>query len=305
VSAGQSQSLAEAGWALLRVGNSRGAIRQFEAALAADPANTDAMAGMAQSHLNLGQLRQAEDLIEAMLAIGPNEAVAHRLNAEILRREKESWRAVSSAREAIRLDSREPLGYHILALCLSGQKKHKDAIKVCDEGLGVAPSSAILLAQRADNILQLKGGIAAKEDILAAVKLAPDSPYVLRVAARVALARNNPSRARDFLSTLLRRNANDREAVALYVMAEPRRHRIVRGLYVFRFWCKDHGALGVAVAVGAWGVFLIVAFTLALVTNVGGLILCLGARYFLKTQHEARAKEVQAHFAKTTLSADF
>jgi tetratricopeptide (TPR) repeat protein len=305
MSAAQSEPLAQAGWALIRAGNARGAIRQFNDALAADPENTNALAGLAQAHLNLDELALADQAAGDLVRIAPNGATGHRVRAEILRRRKRPCEAAKVAREAVALDPREPLGFHILALCSSDRKEHQAAIAICDQGLAVAPASPVLLAQRADNLLELRGPKAALADIEAALRLSPDSEYVLRVAARIALAQNQLERTRDLLSIVLRRNANNRAAVSLFLMAEPGRHGILRGLYIFRYWRKAHGALGWAAYLGVWAAFIIVALLLALVTNVAGLFLGLGIRFFLKSQYDAHAREVQAHFAKFALSSGF
>jgi Tfp pilus assembly protein PilF len=301
MSAAQSEPLAQAGWALVRAGNPRGAMRQFKDALAADPENTNALAGLAQTHLNLDELALAEEAAGDLVRIAPNGSTGHRVRAEILRRRKRPYEAAKVAREAIALDPREPLGYHILAMCSSDRKENKAAIAICDEGLTVAPASSVLLAQRADNLLEQRGPKAAEANIEEALRISPDSEYVLRVAARIALAQNQLERTRDLLSIVLRRDANNRAAISLFLMAEPGRHRILRGLYIFRYWRKENGVLGWAAYAGLW----ILLILTALITNIVGFFLVLGLRVFLKTRYDAHAREVQAHFAKFALSGGF
>jgi tetratricopeptide (TPR) repeat protein len=305
VGAEQSGPLTDAGWALVRVGNSRGAVRQFEAALAADPENAYALAGLAQSHLNLDELAKAEEPTTMLLRISPNYATGHRLRAEILRRRRRPAEAAKIAREAIRLDPRDPLGYHILGLAYSDQKQHKAAIKICDEGLAIAPASFVLLAQRAAARLELSGPKAADEDSEAALRLSPTSEYALRIAARIAIAQNRLDRARDLLSAVLRRNANSREAISLFLMTEPKRHRILRAMYIFRYWRRSHGGLGWAAYFGLWTLAIIGMLALVILTNVPGLLVGLGVRFFLNTRYQAHAKEVQAHFAQFALNSGF
>jgi len=301
MSAAQSEPLAQAGWALISVGNARGAVRQFKSALAADPENTNALIGLAQAHLNLDEIKDAEDSASAILRLAPNSAAGHRLRAETLRRRIRPYTATGVAREAIALDPREPLGYHILAMCYSDRKEFSRAIAVCEEGLAIVPASFLLLAQRAANRFERSGPKAAEPDIEAALRLNPDSEYALRVAARIAIAQNQLDRARDLLSVVLRRNANSKDAVSLFLMTEPHRHRVLRAIYVFRYWRKEHRVLGWTAYVGVW-ILLIAA---ALITNVLGFGLVLAARVFLKTRYDAHAREVQTHFAKFALGSGF
>lgn len=301
----QSRQLASAGWALLRVGNARGAVRQFTEALAADPTNADAMAGLAQSQLNLGDLTAAGEPIEALLRAAPNGATGHRLKAESLRRRRQFGPAAIAAKEAVALAPREPLGYHILALCHTGRKDFKAALKVCDDGLAVAPGSAVLHAQRAEILLELRGPKAAEPECETALKLDPDMAYGLRTAARVALAQGDPARARDLLGVVLRRNANDRDAVTLFLLAEPRRRLILRWLYVFRYWRKAHRVLGPLAGLGALLAFIVVALAVAFVTKIPGLFVAIGGRFLLQAQYNAHQKAVQAHFASFALRGGF
>ena len=301
MSAAQSEPLAQAGWALVRAGNTRGAMRSFKDALAADPENINALAGLARTHLDLGELSLADEVAGDLMRIAPNGATGHRIRAEVLRRRKRTYEAAKAARQAVALDPREPLGYHILAMCSSDRKEHKAAIAICDEGVAVTPDSYVLLAQRADNLTQLRGPRAAQADVDEALRLNRDSEYVLRVAARIALAQNQLERTRDLLSIVLRRNANNRAAISLFLMAEPDRHQILRALYIFRYWRKEHGVLGWAAYAGLW--LLLIAT--ALITNIVGFFLVIGVRVFLKTRYDAHAREVQAHFAKFALGRGF
>jgi tetratricopeptide (TPR) repeat protein len=305
--AAQSRQLASAGWALVRVGNPRGAVRQFKDALAADPENADALAGLAQSYLNLGELKEADQPIDALLRLAPNGATGHRLRAETLRRRKAFKKATETARQAVALDPREPLGYHILALCHVGQKNYKAALKVCDEGLAITPGSSVLHAQRGDILLELRGPKAAAPSSDTALGLAPDSPYVLRGAARIALARNDVARAHDLLGAVLRRNANDRDAVALYLLTDPKRRRVLRALFVFRYWRKPRGVLGAALWFGVWFTVIAAAILIAIVSRIPGILVCvvLAARFFLRYQYSAHEKAVQAHFKTFSLNKGF
>ena len=301
----QSRQLASAGWALLRVGNARGAVRQFIDALAADPNNADALAGLAQSHLNLSDLTAAGEPIEALLRVAPNGATGHRLKAETLRRRRQFVPALVAAKEAVALAPREPLGYHILGLCHTGRKDFKAALKVCDEGLAVAPGSAVLHAQRAEVLLELRGPKAAAPECESALKLDPDLAYSLRTAARVALAQGDTARARELVSIVLRRNANDRDAVTLFLLAEPGRRLLLRWLYVFRYWRKEHRVLGPLAGLAALLAFLAVALALAFVTKIPGVFIAIGGRFLLQAQYNAHQKAVQSHFASFALSQHF
>lgn len=305
MSTAQSRQLEGAGWALLRIGNARGAVRRFSEALTADPNNPDALAGLARCHMDLDQLDNADRSIRTLLRVRPNSATGHRLRAELLCRRKSLVEAVEVAIHAVSLNPREPLGYHVLGLCHEARKCFKGALNVCDEGIALTPGFAPLHAQRGHILLQLRGPKAAEASIEAALKLAPDSSFVLRRAATLALACNDLSRARDLLSIVLRRNANDREGVTLYLLTDPKRHRVLRWAFIFRYWRKGHLILGTLSWLAMWIIFLVIAIPLAILTHVGGLAIALCFRSFIQSRYKAHRKEVEAHFEAFALGQEF
>ena len=86
-------------------------------------------------------------MIQALLREAPNLPAAHRLQAEVLRRQGRAWSALAPAREAVKLDPQEPLGYHILGMVQMACHDYPAAITSCDEGLKVAPNYAVLIAR--------------------------------------------------------------------------------------------------------------------------------------------------------------
>lgn len=291
----ERDGLANAGWALVRAGNARGAERQFKAALAIDPQHVGALSGLAQAQLNLAALDAAGETADSLLRIAPNRAVGHRLRAEALRRRRKPG-AADAARQAIALEPREALGYHILALCHADRKDAKAALKVCDDGLAAAPGSAVLMAQRADALLELRGGRAAQGQAMEALRLAPDYAYVQRVAAKIALARNQLERARALLGAVLRRNANDEAAVSLFLLAEPGRHRLMRWSFIVRYWRREHGALGHAAYVGGLVALFLAAIGVAMATRIPGVVLVVAVRALMHVQYAGHRRAVKAHF---------
>ncbi len=295
----------QAGWRLVDAGNRRGGAMQFKAALALDPNNDDALIGLAQAQLYLGEFGEARETCAALLRVAPNDATSHRLMAETLRCQGQYWHAVPVARQAVALDPEEPVGYRILAHVYRGATEHKAALATSEQGLALAPGDADLYAHAAAATLELKGPKAAQPLADEALKLNPDSSVVLRFAARVALARNDLAKARDLLSVLLRRNANDEDALSLYLLTDPGRHSFVRGRMQRRYWRIEHGVWGI-VAVGAvYGAIILVVLPICLVTNVPGLVVGVAVRFFMKAQYDAHRREVKAHFATQQLSATF
>ncbi len=297
--------LVAAGWALVRGGNSRAAAREFKAALAGDGGYEPALTGLAQAQFNLGEITAGQETAEALLRRNAGSAAGHRLLAEALRRRKKPAEALVAARQAIALAPREPLGFHILGLILSGRKDHKGALAACEQGLAAAPGHAVLMAQRADALLELRGPAAASSSAGEALRLDPDSAFVKRLAARIALAGNQVERARDLLASVLRRDAQNQSALELYLLTEPRRHRFLRTLFIFRYWRIERGWLGTLVGLALVGALIILAIAVAFITSAPGVLFGLGFRWFMHLQYDAHRRAVKAHFAEVALNAGF
>jgi tetratricopeptide (TPR) repeat protein len=299
------RQMVSAGWALMRAGNTRGAIREFTSALAAAPEDHDALVGLSQSHLNAGEINQADEPASALLRLAPELAVAHRLKAEVFRRKRQRGKALEFAKEAVRLDPDAPLGYHILALVQFDQKDYKAALKTVTEGRVVAPDYAVLAAQQALILLEMKGGKAAEPAANEALQLGMGDDYVLTIVARVAIARGRLEQARDLLDVVLQRDANDEEAISLYLLTNPNRYGLLRSRLQFPSWRKEHGVLGWTVWIGVWILLLMLAIAIVIGTHVPGIAVGVGYRLFWQAQYTGHRREVKKHFAKPVLRSGY
>ena len=297
--------LVHAGWRLVEAGNARGAITQLTSVLARAPQHVNGLTALTQAYLNLGDIAQAQSTASALLRAAPNAAAAHRLQAEIYRRQSKVYDALPEARMAVKLDPNNVLSYHILGMTEIQAKDYKAAIKTSDAGLQVAPASAILLAQKARAVFELEGAKTAEPFADEALRFAPTETFVLRNAARIAIARGNLERAKDLLTSVLRRNANDEEAVTLYLLTNPNRHGFVRAASQFNNWRREHGVWGAIAWVSSFAGLIIVALAVAAVCNVPGVLVGLGFRFFMRAQYADHRREVKAHFAQSALKASF
>jgi tetratricopeptide (TPR) repeat protein len=304
-SGAQVGRLISAGWAYVQAGNSSAAMREFKSALAIDPESHEALRGLCQSCLDVGDIASAEEHAGVLLRLAPESASAHRLKAEALRRRRRKDEALQFAEKAVKLEPYEPAGYHILALVHFDRRDFSAALRSVEEGQKVAPDYSILTAQKALIVLRLKGAKEAETIAEEALRLDLDGEYVLDIAARVAVARGQLGKARDLLETVLHRNANDEEAISLYLLTDPRRYRLLRWQMRFPYWRRENGAMGWAVWIAFWALLLLVAIVLIVGTHIPGLALGLGYRFFWQAQYAAHRREVKKHFAKPALKGAY
>lgn len=297
--------IAAAGWARLRAGDSHGAMRDFKAALALDPDHVDAHIGLCQTLLNAGDLAAAEAQVRALMGVSPLIPAAHRLRALVLRRRRRPREALKSARQAVALDPREPFGYHVLAACLHGLNRRRAALEIIAEGREIAPDYVVLVAQQARLLLEMRGARAAERVIEAALSQGLDSDYVLVNAGLILLARGRLEEARNLLGETLRHDANQEEAISLYLLTDPRKYRLLRAGLRFRYWRREKPVVGGVVWIGAWGAFLIATGLLVGATQMSAGVIGLGYGLFWRTQYAAHRREVQAHFVAPKLKPGF
>jgi tetratricopeptide (TPR) repeat protein len=295
----------QAGWRFLQAGNPRAAVREFKSALAVNPESFGALTGLAQGHLNLGEFGHARDVAETLLRLAPDQPVSHRLMSSAERQRFNREKALQYANEALKLDPHDPLSYHAKGNVLFDMRRLQEALDVVRKGRETAPYFAALAAQEAMIVLQRSGGKAAEPIVLEAMRMAPDDEYVLGVAARVKLARGDLGEARALTTRILQHNANNEEAISIYLLSDPGKYGLLRAHTRFPNWRREHGVLGRAVEIGLWTVLIVVSVVLIMVSHVPGIVLALAYRWFWMSQYNGHRKEVKAHFTQPQLKPGF
>ena len=299
------ERLVTTGWALYQAGNRRGALRDFRAALAIDPDNPEALVGLSQAQIALGMLSDAAGTADRLLQLAPDMAQAHRIRGEVLRRQRKLAPAQKYVEESIRLNPDEALGYHYLAVIQFEQKHYARALKTVEQGRRVAPWYGVLAAQKALILLHYKGPKAAEPFADEALRLSPDETYVMTEAARVALMRGKLEKAHDLLEVVLRRDANDEDAISLFLLTEPNRYRLLRANAQFQFWRKGHGVVGWLAWLLVWAVLFAVLIVVALAGRVPAFVVAVAYQLFWRLQYAGHRKRVRAHFTQAQLKPGY
>lgn len=301
----QSRRLVSTGWAFYQAGNSAGALRDFREALAINPEDTEALCGAITCLVALKRLGEANEAADRLLRLAPNMARAHRTKGEVLRQSRKPRQAEGFFRISIRLDPDDLLGYHFLAVTQYQRKRYRAALKTVREGRRLGPWYGVLAAQEALILLHLKGPRAAGPLAEEALRLSGDDDYVLTCVARVSLMQGNRQKARDLLETVLRRSANNEEAISLFLLTERNRYGLLRAHVQFPYWRKDNGVFGWVVWIGAWVLLLAALIVVALAGRVPAFFVALAYQLFWRVQYSGHRRRVRAHFAQTQLKPGF
>ncbi len=299
------ERLVTTGWALYQAGNRQGALRDFRAALAIDPDNPEALVGVSQAQIALDLFGEAGEAADRLLELAPNMAQAHRIRGEVYRRQRKLAPAERCFKESIRLNPDEALGYHYLAVVQFERKQYAEALRTVDEGRRIAPWYGVLAAQKALILLHHKAPKAAEPFADEALRLSPDESYVMTEAARVALMRGKLQKAHDLLEVVLRRDANDEDAISLFLLTEPNRYRLLRANAQFQFWRKGYGLVGWLAWLLVWAALFAVLIIVAVAGRVPAFAVAVAYQLFWRLQYAGHRKRVRAHFAQTKLRPGF
>lgn len=296
---------AQTGWAFYRAGNPAGGLRDFREALAINPEHVDALTGVVAALTALRRLGEADEAADRLLKLAPDMSRAHRLKSEVLRQQRKPKEAEKFIREAIRLDPDDLLGYHFLGVIQYQRKQYAKALKTVREGRRLGPWYGVLAAQEALILLQMKGPRAAAPMAEEALRLAGDDEYVLTSVARVALMRGELEKARDLLETVLRRDANDEEAISLFLLTERGRYGLLRAHVRFPYWRRDNGVFGWVVWLGVWALLFAVLIVVAAAGRVPAFAVAVAYQLFWRWQYSGHRKRVREHFAEAKLKPGF
>ena len=163
----------------------------------------------------------------------------------------------------------------------------------------------MLAAQKALILLHFKGPKAAEPFADEALRLRGDDAYVLINVARVMLMRGKLEKARDLLEEVLRRDANDEEAISLYLLSDPRRYRLLRLRVQLPYWRKANGVFGWVVWIGLIVLLVGLLLTAAIAGRVPAIVVAVAYQLFWRAQYASHRKQVKKHFAQAQLKAGY
>ncbi len=229
-----------------------GALEDGSKALAADPANENAVALLAALYRQTGEPNKAADLLRDALVRLPRSIELRQVLATLYLSLEEHALAEAQLKEIIAINPERLPARYQLAIFYAGQKRFDDADRTFREAIKVAPDSDEPLLQHADFVASWRGRDAGIETLASYVAKRPKDPELLlglgalvqrsgdteralstyqrvvdaerseapglvarnRMAA-IQAARGNLSEANRLIAEVLRENPRDNEALLL------------------------------------------------------------------------------------------
>jgi hypothetical protein len=161
--------------------NSRGALSDFQAAVAAAPGYYEAYYQMALVNVSLGSSADAEtNLRKSIEASGDKYGEAEVGLGTVILDRGQSAEAEKALRRGVELNPTLWLGHYELGRALFNLNKDTEALKSAERARTLSPSSPIIYRLLANIHLRAQNYPAVLVDIDAYVKLDPDSPAGIR-----------------------------------------------------------------------------------------------------------------------------
>jgi tetratricopeptide (TPR) repeat protein len=301
----EAHKVAANGWAMFNAGNYPAALREFRDALAINPETISALEGMSHAHLRLNQIREAEIATQSLASLAPDRSNTHLIRAQILRLKKKSREALGAADNALNLDPNNARAHLMKSWALEDLEKWKLALAAATEARRLEPSNAQIVAQLAEITLAMKGPKAAEPIAREALRLNFECNTAQSAMAHVAIVGNDLATAREIAAAMLRRDANNKDAIFLYLLADRKKYSLLREKVRFQCWRRRRPVLG-TLAVCAWVLMLLLTGAAIVAgARAPGIGMVLVYLAMLRFQYERHKRAVKMHFAQAALKRGF
>jgi len=163
----------ETAWQLHQAGRCADAGRRYDAILAQDPDQPDALHLFGVLHQQNGYFARAVELIGRAVALRPQSAAFHANLAEAHRALGQHQQAIDCCQAALRLQPDFPEAANNLGLALHALGRHAEAVEQFDAALALRPDFAAVQNNRGTSLLALGKTAEAVEAYRAALQLDP------------------------------------------------------------------------------------------------------------------------------------
>ena len=211
-----SQHHIHLGYQQMRLGNSRGAIPHFKAALAEDPDNALAHAYAALCLIDVGNPDAAARMSKIAISLAPDDAYIHLAAGLVALARMNYETAGRHLEESRRLDHTEPDVYRWLAELYDRTGRRKEIVPILEEGLTHAPQDVRLIARLGLHYMEAGRGDEAEKLARRALAINPEYDDANILQGHVLLSQGDRAAALDQVMLALRRDPANDAALRLF-----------------------------------------------------------------------------------------
>lgn len=152
------------------------AVDAFQAALAADPENIEAIRHLAQANADAGRLTESEKAWLQYLARCPDSSIGHRHLGNLRKRMEKFGLAIESHQQAVKLDETSPALHVDLGIALAAAKRLPEARKSFSRALELDANYYDAHINLGMLLQEMREGKEALAQLRRAIELRPDDP---------------------------------------------------------------------------------------------------------------------------------
>jgi len=196
---------------LLRKGDFKAALNQFNIALKRTPNKPELLSSRAFCNICLSKHDKAKVDLDTALRLDPKLAIAYALQGGINNHHKDYTQTIVNTGRSLVLDPNQSLAYGIRAVAFSKQKQMPQALKDADRAVANDPASGLAYYIRAQLLIDQKND-KALNDLIKAMELSPKHLDIYLSVAQVYANRLQWTKSVDILSKYIRENPQSADA---------------------------------------------------------------------------------------------
>lgn len=218
-----------------RFGEAQKEIRHY---LSSNPQNIDALAILAQTHLGLGQVEQADGIIDDMLKLDASNAAILYMKGVTQARLGQDKNALKFLKSALSFNPYLPDAHAAISVIYFQQAKFEEALSSANAGLALDPQNETCLNQRSRALLKLGRVEEQLEADRQALKSNPLNPDTHATVGFTELEKGNTKKAKEHFREALKLDPNNDYARSGMVHAIKSTNPFYRLFLKYVFWMQ-------------------------------------------------------------------
>lgn len=232
--------LIERGAQLRQLNRAKEAIVELQKALLIDPNSYDALDELFLCHFELHEDSRAEELVNLLISIAPDNSFPHYYKALVELRKKNYETAETSILQAIEIAPYIATFFGVLSAIFISQYEWKKALDYANQGLELDPENSTCLNYRTQCLTKLNRYDEVDDSIEDTLKSDPYDEYTHANIGWIQLEKNNNEQAQIHFAESLRINPNSSYARQGMIESIKAKNWFYRQFLNYQFFMSKH-----------------------------------------------------------------
>jgi tetratricopeptide (TPR) repeat protein len=224
---------------LLEQNRPKEALDILRAVLSKDPNNIQTLALMSEAHLEMGQGKESQTLIESAIGLAPDIAPLHYIKAKVMMSQKKFDEAEKSFFNASTLDPSEADYFAIWAMVKNIRKQFTEGLELAERALELQPDNINALNARSTSLTKLGRKEESARSIEGALREDPNNAFTHANYGWSELERGSHTKAMEHFKEALKNDPTMEFAQAGMMEALKARYFLYRLFLKYVFWMSN------------------------------------------------------------------